>query len=241
MTDATRRLALIAPMPDELRPLVKQLGLRSAAPVAGHPSWRAALGEVEVIAVRTGIGPERALGVTRDVLAAVEIDHVVISGIAGGLPPSAVGDLVVPAAVVDGATGERFASAAVPGREREGALRTGDVDSYEDGDEAFARYAAEGFAAVDMETGAIARACAEHDVPWTAFRAISDMAGDPGVGPEVMTLVDEDGRPRIGAALRFLVTRPHRIPRMIRLGRDASGAARRAAAAAATALRTLAA
>jgi hypothetical protein len=74
-------------------------------------------------------------------------------------------------------------------------------------------------------------------VPWLAFRAISDMAGDPGVGPDVMGLVDAEGRPRVGPALRFLVTHPRRIPRMARLGRDAARAARTAADAAVATLR----
>lgn len=240
MTASDGCIALIAPMPDELRPLTRALGLRDGAPVAGRPTWRTTIGATEVVALRTGIGPERAEAATAALLDAVPVAHVVVSGIAGGLPPARVGHLVVPAEVVHGATGARYAATPVDGVAPAGALRTGDVDSYEDGDEAFAAYASEGFSAVDMETAAIARACAARDVPWLAFRAVSDMAGDPGVGPEVMGLVDEEGRPRVGAALRFLVTRPHRIPRMVRLGRDASAAAATAADAAATAVRALA-
>jgi hypothetical protein len=62
------------------------------------------------------------------------------------------------------------------------------------------------------------------------------MAGDPSIGPAVMEMVDGDGRIRPLPAVRFLVTHPHRIPRMLRLGRDASRAARTAAEAAVGAL-----
>ena len=98
---------------------------------------------------------------------------------------------------------------------------------------------ADGVVALDMETAAIARVCAERSVPWVAFRGISDMAGDPSVGEVVMTLVHTDGSPDLGAAARYFLRHPQRIPRMVRLGREADRAATTAARAAADALRSL--
>ncbi len=161
-----------------------------------------------------------------------------VSGIAGGLAPATtVGDLVVPTTVVDGTTGERFEAAPLGEVALEGVIWMAGTDSYLDTDDDRARYVAAGAVAVDMETAAIARACAEAGIPWTAFRAVSDMAGDPSVGPAVMDMVDGDGRVRLGPAVRFLVTHPHRVPRLATLGRDAGRAARTAAEAAVEALR----
>lgn len=205
-----------------------------------HGAVRRALRDTTVLGVttaRVGIGPERALAATRRLLVAGDVDHVVVSGIAGGLAPAtSVGDLVVPDTVVDGPTGEAFAATPLGDVDPSGTIWMAGTDSYLDTDEDRAGYVAAGAVAVDMETAAIARACAEAGVPWTAFRAISDMAGDPSVGPVVMDLVDGDGRPRPLPVLQFLVTRPHRIPRLAQLGRDASRAARTAAEAAVAAI-----
>jgi hypothetical protein len=89
--------------------------------------------------------------------------------------------------------------------------------------------------ALDMETAAVARICGERGIPWVAFRGISDMAGDAGVGGVVLTLVHPDGSPRVGAGLRFLLTHPRRIPRLVRLGKESAHAARIAARATASA------
>ena len=156
-----------------------------------------------------------------------------MSGIAGGLAPvSTVGDLVVPEEVVDSATGERFRATAAGGVTPKGVIRMGGSDDYSLDDTDVARLVTEGFTALDMETAAIARVCQRHGLPWLAFRAISDMAGSASLGPDVMTLVNPDGSPKPLAAIRYLLARPHRIPRLARLGRDAQRAALAAARAA---------
>jgi adenosylhomocysteine nucleosidase len=234
-------VGVIAPMPNELRPLAKRLGLRpdrnTGLPedLAPHTGT---VGGLHVVAVRTGIGPARAHAATEALLAATGPERVVVSGIAGGIEgASTVGDLVVPAEVLDAATGDRFRATPHGEITPAGVIRTGDGTDYELGHEEIAQLAAAGVVALDMETAAVARSCAAHDVPWLAFRAVSDMAGDSSVGPVIMTLVHPDGRPRVGAALRFLVTHPRRIPRMVRLAREAGAAATTAARAAARDLR----
>ena len=219
------RVAIIAPMPNELRPVVRMLGLRRTGERGGRPLYTGTAGDTEVVATRTGIGPALAEAATEDLLTTTEVGRVVVSGIAGGLEPaSAVGDLIVPEAVVDGATGERFHATPVGGVTPKGVIRMGGEDDYGLDDADVARLRSAGFTALDMETAAVARVCQRHGVPWLAFRAISDMAGDSSLGPVVMTLVNPDGSPRAGAGIRFLLTHPHRIPRFVRLGRDAQAA-----------------
>jgi nucleoside phosphorylase len=191
-----------------------------------------------VVATRTGIGRARAEAATEQLLQATDVDRVIVVGIAGGLEPvSAVGDLIVPEVVVDDATGERFRATPAGDVTPKGVLRTGDEADYglDDGDVARLREA--GFTALDMETAAVARVCERNGIPWLAFRAISDMAGDESLGPVVMTLVNPDGSPRVWAGIRFLLTHPRRIRRFVRLGRDAQAATIAAAEAAAAHLR----
>jgi adenosylhomocysteine nucleosidase len=209
-------VGVIAPMPNELRPLAKRLGLRPDR-ATGLPEDLAphtgTVGGLDVVAVRTGIGPARAHAATEALLATVAPERVVVSGIAGGIEgASAVGDLIVPAEVLDAATGDRFRATPHGDVTPAGLVRTGDGTDYELGHDEIAALAAAGVVALDMETAAVARACAAHGVPWLAFRAVSDMAGDSSVGPVIMTLVHPDGRPKAGAALRFLPPTPAASP-----------------------------
>jgi adenosylhomocysteine nucleosidase len=232
------RVAVMAPMPNELRPVVKLLGLRRTGERGRMPVYTGTVGGTEVVATRTGIGPALAEQAMEELLELTEVDRVVVVGIAGGLEPvSAVGDLIVAEAAVDEATGERFAATPEDGVTLHGVLRTGSEEDYglDDGD--IARLREEGFTALDMETAAVARVCARHGIPWLAFRAISDMAGDSSLGPVVMTLVNPDGSPRAWTGIRFLLAHPRRIPRFVRLGRDAQKATVVAAEAAAAHLR----
>lgn len=94
---------------------------------------------------------------------------------------------------------------------------------------------ADGFVAVDMETAAVAGVCERRGVKWSTVRSISDLVGvTPG---DVIGLANPDGSPNVGASIRYVVTRPWRIPRLARLGFDAKNAADAAAAAAAGVLR----
>ena len=74
-------------------------------------------------------------------------------------------------------------------------------------------------------------------MPWAVFRAVSDRATDGTVDDEVFHLSRQDGRPDPRAVLRYVARHPGRIPRLARMGRDASLAARRAADAAVAAVR----
>lgn len=233
MSQRSTRVAIIAPMPNELRPVVKMLGLQRTGEQGGMPVYGGSVGAIEVVATRTGIGPQLAHAATERLLASTAVDRVIVAGIAGGIEPvSAVGDLVVPEEVVDKATGQRFQATPAGDVTPKGVIRTGDAADYDLDSDEIAALRAAGVTALDMETAAIARACQDHDVPWLAFRAISDMAGDESIGPGVMTLVNPDGTPRPWAAIRFLVAHPRRIPRMARLARDANAATVAAARAA---------
>jgi adenosylhomocysteine nucleosidase len=224
------RLLIFAPMPSEMRPVVKLLGLERTGEQGKLPVYRGRCGDAEVVLTGTGIGPALADAAASRMLADATFDRVIVCGIAGGLASaSLVGDLVVPEEVYDSASGERYRSTPIEGVTPKGVIRMGGNDDYDLSDADVARLVAEGVTALDMETAAIARVCDRHNTPWIAFRVISDMAGDAALSSDVLSLVDEFGKPKPWPSIRYLFTHPRQIPLMLRVGRDASSAARAAA------------
>ena len=232
------RLLIFAPMPSEIRPVVKILGLRRTGEQGRLPVYGGRSGDTEIVLTGTGIGPALATEAAERMLGGeTAYDRVAVCGIAGGLESaSRVGDLVVPAEVYDGATGERFRATPVGDVVPAGVIRMSDGDDYEFDDNTCASLVAEGVTALDMETAAVARACEKRDIPWIAFRVISDMAGDKSLPPEVLGLVDDLGRPKAWASIRYLVTHPRQVPFMLKVGRDSASAATKAAKATASGL-----
>jgi adenosylhomocysteine nucleosidase len=219
-------------MTSELAPLRAPLRLR---PGEGG-LHTGACGSVAVVASLAGVGTAAAARATERVLAAGPVDHVFVVGVAGGIGPAApVGALVAPERGLDVATG------AVPHPTPFGVIPARGVLATADGilaPGAIARLAERGAIAVDMETSAVAAVCAAHGLPWTVFRGISDRADDGSTDEAIFGLLGADGRPNLPAVARFLVTRPHRIPQLVRLGIGTQRAARAAAEALLQALRS---
>jgi len=79
--------------------------------------------------------------------------------------------------------------------------------------------------AVDMETYFVARHCRERGIALDVLRAISDPA-DAALPRAALTWVKPDGSHNVAAAAGYVLTHPHRLPAMIRLGRASNAAAR---------------
>lgn len=223
-----RRVLVLAPMSSELRPLVKQFGavrVRSDS----RPVYRARVGTTEVTLTRIGIGPEMARRTTEGMIDRFAVDHVVVCGIAGGLHADlAVGAVIVPEAVLDLATGRRLATAPLGRLERRGLLATSDHLIV--GDAELALLDAQGVEAVEMESSGVAAACEPRGIPWTAVRVISDRPDENLADGSIMQLLRLDGSIRVGGAIGLMVTKPARLPALVKLGRDSYRAASRAAA-----------
>src|SRR5437879_861408 len=100
------RVLVFAPMPSEMRPVVKLLRLERTGEQGKMPVYTGRWADTEVVLTGTGIGPALADAAAERMLAGAAFDRVIVCGIAGGLAPaSVVGDLVVPEEVYDGATG----------------------------------------------------------------------------------------------------------------------------------------
>jgi nucleoside phosphorylase len=223
-----RRIALLAPMLSELRPILKRVP--EAKSDGGTPAtYTGAHGDVELVVTTTSMGTVAAARAAERILDDGPIDHVVVVGIAGGVDPAfAIGDVFVPSAVIDGATGTEYRPHPIGPLEPAGKLSTSDefiVDQAR-----LDELAAGGVVAVDMETAAIAAVCERRGTPWTVFRAISDRATDGDL--EMLNMANPDGSPNFGNSLRYIARRPWKLPFLIGLAKGATKAADAAADAA---------
>ena len=231
--EKTIRVGVLCPMRTELAPLVRRLDLE-ADEIDQLEVHRGKIEDVEVIATITGIGTQPATEVTERLIEVVDPHHVLVVGVAGGIAPhTKVGDLVIPAVVFDGVTGTEYRPAPLGDARPQGTIRTGD-DFLCDNEE-LSMLAGRGVVALDMETAAVAAVCERRQVPWTAFRAISDMATDDDASDALLGLAKPDGSANIPGLIRFLLPKPWRIRQLSRLAKGANIATRAAADAAVTA------
>jgi adenosylhomocysteine nucleosidase len=228
------RIAILAPMRSELRPLVRRLSLKQSRSGDRSLFW-GQLGRAEIVATTTGIGTRAAARTTEKVLDFIPLQHLVVVGIAGGIGPSvAIGDLVVPERVINLATGAEYRPSVLGDAEARGTLATSN-EALVDPAEA-ARLERQGVIAVDMETAAIAAILEGRACPWSVFRAISDRAGDGSIDSAMLSLAGPDGEPNLPALLRFVLVNPQHVPSLARLGRGLSLATNAAASGAVSAL-----
>lgn len=82
-----------------------------------------------------------------------------------------------------------------------------------------------GALAVDMESGAVAAAAAEADIPFLTLRIIADPA-DRAIPPSALSGIGPDGQRRALAVVARLLLRPMDLPALIRLARDSNAALR---------------
>ena len=227
-------IAFVTAMPMELRPFTKRLGLTKTT-IAGRPGARGSLDGRAVVGVVSGIGTALATSAVEDLLATESPVLVLMVGIAGAVDDETpIGAVVIPERVVDAATGRSHTPASLPGRPPRGVLWT--TDAITTAPE-LPSLRTDGVVALDMETSAVAAVCEREGVPWSSVRAISDRATDGSVDDAVLHLSRSDGTPDLGAALRYVVRHPGRVPTLVRLGRGSALAATRAADAAIAAVR----
>jgi adenosylhomocysteine nucleosidase len=218
----------------ELRPVVKRLGARPSR-VNGRKVFRAQRAGVDITVAQIGVGPTMAARVTKQLLDLIAVDHVVVSGIAGGLDPGAtIGTVIVPAVVLDVASGREYHPSPLGDVPPVGKIGT--VDELIVDPTRLAGLAEQGVLALEMEATGVAEACESAGIPWSVVRVISDRPDDGLTEAPVLDALRPDGTTDVWAALRLVVSKPSRIPGFVRLGRDSSMAAGKAAAATLAAL-----
>lgn len=226
-------VAFVCAMPMELRPLTRRLRLRKV--VVGGVQLRAGrLDQRDVVAMATGMGTELATAGTERLLDAVSPERVVVFGITGAVDETPIGTLVVPATVVDSATGREHRHRPIGPHTPHGVMWTTDrITPARELPPLLER----GVVSLDMETAAIAHCCERRGIEWSVLRVISDRASDGSVTEEVFGLSNQDGTPNGRAVARYVLRHPHRIPAMAALAKGATRATHLAAEAAIAAVR----
>jgi nucleoside phosphorylase len=230
-------LAFVCAMPMEMRALTKRLGLRKGE-VGGVELRTGSLDGDPVVGFVTGMGPDlAATGITR-LLEAVQPERVVVFGITGAVEDQTpIGTVVLPARVVDHATGRTHEHRPPGGAATAGVLWTTNVMTPP---KELPALIEQGVIALDMETAAYAQCCERQGVPWSVHRAISDHPKDE-IDDELFGLMNLDATPNWGNIARYAVKHPLRMAGMFTLaknGKLATEAAADAAIAAARAARS---
>ena len=222
-----RRALVLTPMASELRPVIKYAKAHRSR-VGDLTVYTGRVGEVDIVVTQVGVGPASSRRVTERALSHFPVDHVLVSGIAGGLDPDlTIGTVVVPEVVMDVGSGRRYHSAPMEGVERRGLIAAADhliMDETQ-----LADLQAQGVVAMEMESSGVAAACESAGVPWTTFRVIADRPDEGLTDDVIMSLLRPDGTVDVAAAVRLMMLHPSRIPGMVRLARDSSRAASKAA------------
>ena len=215
MSDAPKRLAVMAPMKPELKAIVKAMALQ---PTSGDDVFSHAgrVGQWSVGALVTGMGPALAKEATKRALGTGPTDHVMVIGIAGGLSPDLpVGALQVPRRVALYPDGPEFDSHPLPGRTASGGLMT--TEGLFDDDTIWRPILERGFGAVDMEAAGVAEVCEEAGVPWSVYRGISDRPDEHIVDQAVFGLSKPDGSADPVALAKYLARDPRRAKALAHL------------------------
>ncbi len=218
----------------ELKPIVKLLGARPST-VGGIKIFTGHHGAFEVVVSQIGVGPSVAATSTERLLDQLEVDQVVVSGIAGGIhSDSTIGAVIMPEVIVEVSSGREFRPSPLGRTAMQG--KVGTVDEIIVDPVRVARLVDQGLIAVEMESAGVGLVCDRRGVPWSVVRVISDRPDDGYTDDAVLGILRPDGSTDPWAALRLVATKPGRLPGLVRLGRDSSAAANKAAKATLAAL-----
>ncbi|MER3423328.1 MAG: hypothetical protein C4293_08990 [Nitrospiraceae bacterium] len=162
----------------------------------GYRAFIGGQGACRVVVIQTGVGPNKALAVSRDVLRTLPVDLVVSSGFACALTASSIGDLLIGTDVIMDQSPDSLqrgmmglacaqgpsAAAVRAARDAGIAARTGRFVTVprvlwraEEKREIAGRTGAIG---LDMESAAVGAVAAERKIPFVIFRAVSDLLNE---------------------------------------------------------------
>jgi adenosylhomocysteine nucleosidase len=211
------RIAIIAAMPAELKPLVR--GWQHERRNGVH-LWRFRSGENEWIAACAGAGVDAATRAFAEVEKSGPIDEVISTGWAGALREEFLpGHAYDVSTVIDARTGERFVASCPPS---DSSLVTSSrVAGAAEKKRLAATYEA---ALVDMEAAGVARLAKMRGIPFYCVKGISDGPSDQL--PDFNNFISSDGRFKLPPFILFAILRPWYWPALMRMGENSKKAAR---------------
>jgi len=177
--------------------------------------------------VAIGGGTARGAWLAAERLVSGGITALISFGLAGGLDPALrAGRLLVPRDIItcsqrlptDPGLSERLGGVSIP-------LLLGARDAVAGAAAKAALFAATGAAAVDLESGAVARVAADHGLPFAALRAICDPA-ERDLPPAALIALDQHGAIGLARVLGSVVAHPTQLPGLLALAADAAAARR---------------
>ena len=217
--------AVVTALREELAPLLARGTVERRLMTEAGRFYRLKLGDRGLIAGFTGDGAIAAATGMRALLAAVEIEHLLLMGVAGGLSPElAPGALLLAREVRDGLRSVVLPDGTLMARAQSGDVTVGILVSHEriattpEEKAELYRTVGDGAAAVDLETAAWVCSAAESGVPYVAVRSVSDGASE-ALPLDFNRFQDARGQVQRGKIVLFALLRPWRIPQLAALGR----------------------
>jgi adenosylhomocysteine nucleosidase len=206
-----KRIAIIAAMPGELKPLVRGWPRESRH---GVDLWQRRQGENEWIAACAGVGVVAAKRAFEEIEKDGSIDSVFSIGWAGALREEfATGQACRVSGVIDARTGDRFS---VAGQAAECWLVTSDrVADLADKRQLAITY---GAGLVDMEAAGVARQAAMRGIPFYCIKGVSDGFSDQL--PDFNRFISKNGQFQSAQFIFFATLRPWHWPALIRMGQN---------------------
>jgi adenosylhomocysteine nucleosidase len=209
------RVAIIAAMPGELKPLVRNWPHSTRD---GTRFWAQRNEEEEWIAACAGAGQSAATRAFAAIEAGGPIDLVFSIGWAGALRPEiAPGTAHNVAGVIDVRTGERFNCDAGAGR-----LWLATSPTVADESEKRRLASAYKVSLVDMEAAAVARLAAMRGIPFYCIKGVSDALTDRL--PDFNCFLPASGQFELARFALFSMFRPWYWPSLIRMGENSKKA-----------------
>jgi adenosylhomocysteine nucleosidase len=211
------RIAIIAAMPAELKPLVR--GWEHERRNGVH-LWRSRSDENEWIAACAGAGVDAATRSFAEAEKSGPIDEVISTGWAGALREELfLGFTYDVSTIIDASTGERFVAACPPNNWC--LVTSSRVAGAAEKKRLAATYEA---ALVDMEAAGVARLAKMRGIPFYCVKGISDGPSDQL--PDFNNFISPDGQFMLTRFILFAILRPGYWPALMRMGENSKKAAR---------------
>ena len=218
-----KKIAIIAAMPGELKPLVE--GWKHE-PHNGVDVWRKHAEDGEWVAACAGAGQERASRAFAEAVRGGAVSMALSVGWVGALSTEfEPGKVYRVNGVIDVRTGERF-ECADAGRDA-GEIWLATSPRVADEAEKNRLRSTYSAALVDMEAAAVARLARMRGIPFYCVKGVSDGYADHL--PDFNRFIDKNGRFQLARFVAFTLLRPGSWPALIRMGENSKKAAQRIA------------
>jgi len=213
------RIAIIAALPGELKPLVKDWR-RISTGVTGTKMWTLSRDADTWIAVCAGMGADAVLRAYAIAASNGPLDMLLSIGWAGSLheevPP---GTVQIPTVVIDAQTGEQYNL--TEGKRKWRLVTTARVADAAEKTRLATAYP--GAALVDMEAATVARLATMQAIPFLCIKGVSDAVG--ANLPDLNPFIDQMGQMRMVRFLAHIAIRPTYWPSLLHLGKNSARAA----------------